>query len=1245
MVNRKKKERGKHISLVATLLALVIISMSLTLAFNSSDNVLTGAVIGLQEVVVNEEPIGQQINLDQNTVDEREFNSSLFVTEGTIGVQETHLTACGTLEDSVDYVLDNDVLTASTYCFKLYANNITLDCAGYTINSLTTYGKPVYSYNYENITVKNCNINHSLYGVYFLNVTGGTILNNTITTDINGWAYGAYVDDSFNISTQNNTINLSYPSTVQLGAGVYHANSNYSVIQGNVVFTYGTDVYGISSAYSYNSTIENNIITTTGDSAPGMYVTYSNPSIIQNNGVVVSGRDTAGLTFKRSPNSIIQNNNINTTGFNGPGILLDYSSNTILKENVIRTTDFSSHGLELEPSSLNLTIQNNSFFVSNVYDLVIDGNGMGATLIDQNVGDYLLDGNLSFKSSSFGMIEYFADIDVTGNNLNSDIQISNNLIDVDSVSKAGFNQSARITFYGLNNTGHYLLKAGIRCDNTSACDITSDSGGTLIADVDSFSNYSTQEAPDSAPTTTLISPAASYINDTAAITEINFSCNATDDNQLVNISLYLTNSTNQSFVLNQTTDISGTSNSTSWSLNLTTGNYTWNCLAYDNNNQLNWATNRTILLNYTPDNYPTWSTNATNIVSTYSSSTASEFNITWADDNGVSIVYLESNYSGTATNYSMNNIIANVYNYSAILSAGTFYWKSYANDSANQLNETGQWNFTIAQNTENCDVEFNETSPIIYPVAFQAFTNCTTNFTLYRNGTTTNNNSVQSLAVGSYNFTVVRNDSGNYFNYYGEETFVINQANSEVNVTLNNTKINITINRLTTIDLNCTLVSGEDDLYLYNDGTLINSGSSSIGNSTTFSSEGLYNITCLHLLTQNYSASSETYWVNVTDENPNVTLVSPIDNYINDTAALTTVIFNCSATDDLQLQNISLYLTNSTNQSFVLNQTTTISGTSNSSNWTLDLSVGNYTWNCLTYDTNNQLDWANNQTILLNYTAPEIPAGVSDSGSGGGSSSGSGSGSGGGGGAKVACKTNSDCGETELIKEDYCYNNAVYNQYLVNACEDAGQQNAECKKSYVEKIIEECLYGCEDRKCILAPEEVIVVALPIEESTIELETRNWWWSLILLLIPLMIYYIKKRMEHSRLDSLERKVCRRLMKRKTIQMIREEFVGEKWSEKDLNTVFWRIDAVNKLTEYYPSNDEITGDSQYHYPLTVKTLKELKQFVYQRSKQRLMKEHITLDLVQVGWNEKLIEYFVSAHYEPPVSLNTTNFIYSR
>lgn len=106
---------------------------------------------------------------------------------------------------------------------------------------------------------------------------------------------------------------------------------------------------------------------------------------------------------------------------------------------------------------------------------------------------------------------------------------------------------------------------------------------------------------------------------------------------------------------------------------------------------------------------------------------------------------------------------------------------------------------------------------------------------------------------------------------------------------------------------------------------------------------------------------------------PITTLVSPADNHVDDTAASVNITFSCSATS-ADLANISLYLTDSSNSNFAQNQVTVVTGTSNSSNWTVELSTGNYTWNCLSANSTGATDWAANRSITLNYTAPATPA-------------------------------------------------------------------------------------------------------------------------------------------------------------------------------------------------------------------------------------------------------------------------------
>ncbi len=99
------------------------------------------------------------------------------------------------------------------------------------------------------------------------------------------------------------------------------------------------------------------------------------------------------------------------------------------------------------------------------------------------------------------------------------------------------------------------------------------------------------------------------------------------------------------------------------------------------------------------------------------------------------------------------------------------------------------------------------------------------------------------------------------------------------------------------------------------------------------------------------------------DVEPFVQLVSPVDGYTEDNLT-TNVTFECNATDNAGLVNISLYITDRFNQSFSFNQTSSLSGLADSASWQLELVNGTYTWNCLAYDDDANPAWNEN-----NYTA------------------------------------------------------------------------------------------------------------------------------------------------------------------------------------------------------------------------------------------------------------------------------------
>jgi hypothetical protein len=99
---------------------------------------------------------------------------------------------------------------------------------------------------------------------------------------------------------------------------------------------------------------------------------------------------------------------------------------------------------------------------------------------------------------------------------------------------------------------------------------------------------------------------------------------------------------------------------------------------------------------------PQWKNNKTSPTSPvlYIPGASYQFNVTWSDDIGISTVFIEHNFTGSLINETMQqgNSINGGYEYYyniQDLGAGTYVWRSYANDTDNQWNVTDQWIYII----------------------------------------------------------------------------------------------------------------------------------------------------------------------------------------------------------------------------------------------------------------------------------------------------------------------------------------------------------------------------------------------------------------------------------------------------------------------------------------------------------------------------------------------------------------------
>ncbi|MFC1734291.1 hypothetical protein ACFL6I_28645, partial [candidate division KSB1 bacterium] len=279
---------------------------------------------------------------------------------------------------------------------------------------------------------------------------------------------------------------------------------------------------------------------------------------------------------------------------------------------------------------------------------------------------------------------------------------------------------------------------------------------------------------------------------------------------------------------------------------------------------------------------------------TYSPGKDYQFNVTWTDNFGVLNVTIEHNFTGTLTNYSVTGNVSNAYYYDYTgIHAGTYVWKMIANDTSGNYNVTDQYTYTVQQAGTTTQLYLNGTQANLSTV-FDGGFNATAvtdalNVSIYKNGTLVNESTdliafyYEQLPVGHYNITAV--NPGN--SYSGsEETWwiTITKATGLVNLTLNGLDSNITIGAGDFVNMTARTVkpvSGQ--IELYDNGTLINNGTSPISNLTQFTIVSHHNITIVYRATENYTSHYETHWITVSSDiiKPEVRNVSADPDTIN----------------------------------------------------------------------------------------------------------------------------------------------------------------------------------------------------------------------------------------------------------------------------------------------------------------------------------------------------------------------------
>ena len=304
---------------------------------------------------------------------------------------------------------------------------------------------------------------------------------------------------------------------------------------------------------------------------------------------------------------------------------------------------------------------------------------------------------------------------------------------------------------------------------------------------------------------------------------------------------------NTAFTINSTGYLTNVSS-------MTVGTYSINVTATTNDSvrSINW-TIYTVQVNQSNDDCKVYFNSTTGVAITYPSNF---------------IAY--TNCSSTYTLYRNGTAITN----NSIVNAGAGYYNITVqrSDATNYTNISDTQFFTVNKNSEKFNVLFNASSGTNFPGNFSAWANSTSAFTLYKNGTTISNNSVQdNIAAGTYNFSAQRTDTANYTYTYNDTSFILNKRVSVVTTYINGSESNVIVESGGSVWLNGTLTTGVlGNLGLSVD---VNSqNSSATGNPPTvsklytgFNAPGVHNVTTSYTGNENYSIGSETFNVTVVD--------------------------------------------------------------------------------------------------------------------------------------------------------------------------------------------------------------------------------------------------------------------------------------------------------------------------------------------------------------------------------------------
>ncbi len=546
-------------------------------------------------------------------------------------------------------------------------------------NSWGTAWPPGIGGGYFNVGFGECGIEGQAFGI------------NLTLCECSNWTAGSCGGGSCSISQRQSTrtcnpsgcdteTKCEYDPVCTSGGGgteitVCASGCNYTTIQNAINHSNAVDLVLVTDNRTYNEQIKMNFTTASRltcsnnaiikGSGSGIGINITNKDAFSISGCKIDGF-SYGIRIRNTDNGEIKNAVVSNNAY---GIFIENQSKNYQLDNV-NVTGSTSKGIRMETETVsgsniaNIVIQY-STIQNNAYTGVFESMGNHNYYINNNISSH----------SNYG-------IDIYTDDGNAVDYISNNYI---------YNNGRGIYLEYSNANDIY---DNIFCPSNTNVDIdvgfsTGNDGDDNTCEIPGSWNDAGATGCtyycDTGASVTLLFPPNNY-EDTDG--NVDLVCESEDDSHLVNVSLY--HNIMGTWQINQTRNISGTSNITTFSIsNLSNGtNFIWNCQAYDNKSRggfasANWSVS--VLIDNIPPNV--------NIISPLNQTYDTSLIISNVSLNEEGIC--DYSIDNGATNVSMDTTDNKNFSATDSLANGNYMARFYCEDYFGNLNYTEKISFRI----------------------------------------------------------------------------------------------------------------------------------------------------------------------------------------------------------------------------------------------------------------------------------------------------------------------------------------------------------------------------------------------------------------------------------------------------------------------------------------------------------------------------------------------------------------------